>query len=96
MTPKQIKRKCDTIKRKGDKLFAEVQKIQAECPHEELTGENHGDTGNWSSSDDSYWTVYVCPSCGKRWQEDQDESWYDRENKIHRTKEGYAYTVIRT
>jgi hypothetical protein len=95
MTPKQIKRKADTIKRKSDKLYAELQKLQSECPHEELTGENHANTGNWSSSDDSYWTTYVCPSCGKRWNEDQEESWWDKETREFRTKDGYAYKVIR-
>lgn len=95
MTPKQIKRRLATLVARKTKIYEEVAKLQSECPHEGLTGENHGDTGNWSASDDHYWTVYVCPTCEKRWQEDQDESWYDRENKTHRTKEGYAYTAIR-
>lgn len=65
------------IREKKEALLAIVNDAQVmlldlrkECPH--MIGEYiyKGDSGNWSSSDDSYWKELTCSDCGKRWVED--------------------------
>jgi len=62
-----IKDKVQRIKNMQEKLTSELQQLQASCPHENKQGEYKGDTGNWSSSDDSYWIDARCLDCGKTW-----------------------------
>jgi hypothetical protein len=57
-------------KRKIEILSAEISEIQEQCSHpgaalEEIHG---GSTGNWSRSDDCYWTDYHCRLCDKKWR----------------------------
>jgi len=58
-----------------DQLIAELEsqkaQMQARCRHPHATYDNRGDTGNWSRSDDRYWTEFCCYDCGRRWTEDQ-------------------------
>ena len=43
--------KVDKLKKKFQE---KIEKIQSECPHENLNSEYGADTGNWSKSDDCY------------------------------------------
>ena len=94
MTPKQIVRKRLTLESKEKQISIDLQNLRDICPHENLTGENHGDSGNWSRSDDSYWCVFTCQDCGKRWSEDQEDTYYDRVAKCNRTSNGLKYTLV--
>jgi hypothetical protein len=49
----------------------ELLAIQGGCAHPDAVKENKASTGNWSSSDDSYWKECSCPDCGKLWTENQ-------------------------
>ena len=57
--------KVDKLKKKFQE---KIEKIQSECPHENLNSEYGADTGNWSKSDDCYWIAYQCPDGSKRWR----------------------------
>lgn len=51
----------------------QITDLQGKCTHpkccvEEKPGSN---TGNWSPSDDCYWTDYFCSNCKKRWTVDK-------------------------
>lgn len=72
MTPKQIKRRADTIKSNIEKWNNALEELQDSCKHENASHIDKADTGNWCTSDDSYWTVHHCTDCGKHWTTDQD------------------------
>lgn len=40
-----------------------IKAVQEECEHPLYTAKYGGNTGNWSSSDDSYWVDFHCPDC---------------------------------
>ena len=71
MTPTQIKRRFDTIEKNKKKWDTSLTALQELCPHTNATHVNKADTGNYSSSDDSYWTDHKCLDCGKTWRTDQ-------------------------
>jgi hypothetical protein len=72
MTPAQIKKRFDTIQKNKKKWDASLTALQELCPHTNAAHKNKANTGNYSSSDDSYWTDHTCPDCGKMWCTDQD------------------------
>lgn len=51
-----------------DKLYA----LQASCPHSGHLFKYRSNTGNYSPSDDSYWTEHTCDDCGKYWTEERN------------------------
>ena len=63
-----VQRLYNEIAKSREKLA----KIQNSCPHPEkdCTHEFGANTGNWSPSDDCYWTNYKCYRCGKVWTAD--------------------------
>lgn len=52
-----------------DDAQAKIKSIQKKCTHPDQYCQYiyHSDTGNWSPSDDSYWTDYFCSRCLKHW-----------------------------
>lgn len=48
-----------------------LRNLQSICEHPNATKKGESDTGNWDRSQDSYWWIFNCPDCGKRWTEDQ-------------------------
>lgn len=71
MTQPQIKRRYDTIEKNQKKWIASLIELQELCTHTNATHENKANTGNYSPSDDEYWTNHKCPDCGKSWTTDQ-------------------------
>jgi hypothetical protein len=57
-------------KRKIEDLQGEIDEIQEQCSHPRvaLDVSHGGSTGNWSRSDDCYWTDYHCRLCDKKWR----------------------------
>jgi transposase-like protein len=82
-TRKVSKERAEKLKSKSIrslvvKLEKEVAKAQKKlddfrnkCSHPTLTYKNEGDTGSWDRND-SYWRVWKCHDCGKRWVTEQD------------------------
>lgn len=73
-------KKANNYLTKGYRLINEAQE---ECLHEELEGKFESDTGNWCSSEDSYWVELNCKICEKRWviySDDPEYRKYSREN----------------
>jgi hypothetical protein len=60
------------LRKQISSLNEQILDIQNECSHPIscLKFKYEADTGNWCSADDSYWTVYTCSLCEKRWSED--------------------------
>jgi hypothetical protein len=63
---------------KAQKLMAEIHSLgkklaehQAKCKHPKVQKVAGSNTGNWCNQDDSYWYDCFCPTCLKRWREDQ-------------------------
>ena len=71
MTPAQIRLAVRNRKQALQRLNEEMSALQARCQHPDAVKIPKADTGNWSTSDDSYWFECECPDCGKRWVEDQ-------------------------
>jgi len=94
----KVETKRKRIDAKLAKLHAELVELKQQC-HDTghggvLTGKYGANTGNWSSTDDSYWVDFHCPLCDKRWTEDQDDVWFDRNDKVMRTKQGIFFTRV--
>jgi len=71
MHPGLVRSTKHHIQAQIDKLHVELSHLRnVECKHPAATKEHKGDTGNWSPSDDSYWTEFYCPDCGKSWDVD--------------------------
>ena len=63
------KRRIDIEKKL--KLYTDkLKSLEEECVHSNVTKTHCANTGNYDPSNDSYWTVFVCPDCGKIWQEE--------------------------
>jgi hypothetical protein len=63
--------KAERIKREIRELEDEFCAHQSKCKRKRATRIANSDTGNWCQSDDHYWWEYSCPTCLKRWDEDQ-------------------------
>lgn len=55
-----------------DDLSNQLISIQDKCDHQKAFYSYGSDTGNWCSSDDSYWIDLWCPICRKRWRVNYD------------------------
>lgn len=58
------------IKKKIKKWELRLKEAQATCKHQNASKTHHANTGNWCPQDDSYWTTFNCPDCGKIWNMD--------------------------
>jgi transposase-like protein len=54
----------------------ELDQLEKECPHQDLTYKYGGSSGNWDKSDDKYWIDWKCHDCGKSWTTSQDNTWH--------------------
>ena len=64
----KVKKRIESLENKIYELDLQIENIQNTlCEHNIITRKNDGNTGNYSSSDDSYWTNYECQDCRKRW-----------------------------
>jgi hypothetical protein len=94
----KIETKRKRIESKILKLRGDLAALQTECSTQghggKLEGKYKSNTGNWSPSDDYYWVEFKCPLCDKRWSEDQDHVWYDRADKVMRSKESILFTKV--
>ena len=55
------------IKEKQDELTAHQNK----CRHPRATKEHCSNTGGYDGPMyDTYWTIFTCPTCTKRWREE--------------------------
>lgn len=88
-----ISQRREQINQRLNEARLELNALQEECTHPLLTGTFKSDTGNWSRSDDVYWVEFVCPDCGKRWDEDQISVSWDREYG-NRSKSGFPFKKI--
>lgn len=61
-----IKEKLDTINQIIIDAKDLKNALQDECEHPLYTAKYGGDSGNWCSSDDSYWVDLHCPDCDWR------------------------------
>ena len=66
------------IEQEIGQAYMNLKSLQEECTHPALVGTFRSDTGNWSEVDDNYWVEFKCPDCGKRWDEDQKDTRWDR------------------
>lgn len=82
MTPKQIRNKRRAIGDKFVKLSIQLDELQSECTHPDVTKKYGGNTGNYDPSADRYWIDWRCPDCDKFWRTDQD-----RENVLKSGRE---------
>ena len=65
-----IQRTHNSLTNEIENLQRQIEHNQNECKHP-FAGKTHkSDTGNYSKSDDRYWTEFECPDCGKRWTEE--------------------------
>jgi len=53
-------------------LYREIDEIHNSCDHplNNLSIVHKSNTGNYDYNSDSYWTVFECSHCGKKWRED--------------------------
>jgi len=71
-----FKAEYDEVQKSLAKQHVKLKVLQEECPHEDLYGKYESNTGNWCSSDDSYWLHLKCNDCGKIWCIDADQLEY--------------------
>jgi hypothetical protein len=55
------------------KIHEKIYNYQLKCKHKNVVIKECGDTGNWCSSDDRYWTEYKCSDCLKFWTVDHKQ-----------------------
>lgn len=70
MTQDEIRKKCESIDKREEKLAKELAKLQSICQHPNVLSKHDSNTGNYDPSADSYWIDYTCPDCRKRWRKD--------------------------
>lgn len=64
----RIHRKFKHIEAQMKKDCERLRKLQEEeCSHLSAKETRKADVGNWDRYQDSYWSEYQCPSCGKYW-----------------------------
>lgn len=68
---RQIKRRYTTIMKKIESLEQEINELQEECPHANVTIKHDSNTGNYDPTADSYWIDFHCQDCDKRWRTPQ-------------------------
>jgi len=65
-----IRNRVSELSKKRSDILDEIEIIQKNCPHHTSVYSAHGSTGNWDR-DDSYWFLFYCYDCQKRWSTDQ-------------------------
>jgi len=73
---KSQKELCKKIKKlhlKQKRLAEEIISLQVKCKHPTFVKKNDGNTGNYCSQDDHYWTDFYCSTCDARWYHDKQE-----------------------
>lgn len=68
---KVIKETREDIETRIETLKNGLKTLQNYCHHPYVIKTSKSDTGNWCKTDDSYWTEFKCPDCGKFWIEDK-------------------------
>jgi hypothetical protein len=70
---KRIHKKLKAAREKADNAELAFRELRKQCPHPLIarTSENHGNSGNWDRSEDSYWTNHICGLCNLRWSTGQ-------------------------
>jgi predicted RNA-binding Zn-ribbon protein involved in translation (DUF1610 family) len=63
-----IKYQYDKMVEVINRMNLEIKALQLTCNHAFATKKHCGSTGNYDR-DDSYWTEFKCPECGKNWTE---------------------------
>lgn len=66
-----IRERYEWIQREQNDLVESLGRLQEACLHPNASVTHRADTGNYSKSDDCYWTEHLCPDCGKFWREDK-------------------------
>ena len=90
----KIATKVERLNKKISELSCQITELRKICPHENLVGVYKSDSGNWCSSDNSYWVELDCKDCGNAWHEDQEGLGYDPDWNYSRTHEGFRFKKI--
>lgn len=61
----KIKTKMERLLKKQADVVEQINKVQQECPHEDVTGTYGASIGNWYVGDNDYWINAKCEDCGK-------------------------------
>lgn len=67
MNRTRIQKRRATIEKKLAEWNKELIELQHQCPHAEAIATPGADTGNFCRADDTFWTMFKCPDCGKVW-----------------------------
>jgi hypothetical protein len=88
-----VTNRIKTLRKRLEAIKTEIDKIQSECPHpkEHVEYIHRSDTGNWSTSDDRYWTTYMCLQCGKFWTETGSTGNASKGTKVQKFSEPMVY-----
>lgn len=78
MNGEQIREDAAELVRDITKLQQKLTDLRLLCPHEIISGEYKGNTGNWCPDDDSYWITAVCEDCGGYIHADSGTEDYNR------------------
>lgn len=68
---KRIKHEKENIENERTKLRNRELNNQNICTHPNTDKKYHGSSGNYDPSQDCFWVSFLCPDCGKRWNEKQ-------------------------
>lgn len=72
MTPKQVQRRLNTIKKHTLHWHEKLGELRTKhCTHPDVTKKYEGSTGNYDPTCDSYWIRWRCPDCEHTWITDQ-------------------------
>lgn len=71
-----IREQIERLNLMSKRIKRELINIQDACPHENKEGQYGANTGNWCSSDDSYWIDIRCVDCLKNWRVYSDQEGY--------------------
>lgn len=66
-----INDKMAELRKEQAALYQKMQSIKDSCSHNHMTVSAHSDSGNYCSSDDSYWFEGKCRACGESFNTDQ-------------------------
>lgn len=69
-----IRHKRLELEQQAAVIADDLASLQEACPHPNLTKTYHSNSGNYDPSADSEWYQFVCPDCGKRWQQDKQDA----------------------
>ena len=80
MNNKCIEKTYEKLLDSKQRIETAIRELQSVCTHSQAVVNKDCDTGNWCSSDDSYWVTVKCPSCGyyKRFDSVDDVAEYKK------------------